>query len=142
MSSRLLLCRCLCFERARLSAVIELQDVFTVRLKDPTSRKGREKWGHPSLCCSHSSTLVMETVAEFDVQFAGIVPVETAEGVAVVEFDAAIGYIDGVYGRRESFAEVLAQGHVKRGVLGQVVSRVRFAGKGVGETGTVVNVGG
>jgi hypothetical protein len=37
--------------------------------------------------------LVVKAVAEFDVDFAGIVPVEAAEGLAVVEIDAAIGHV-------------------------------------------------
>ena len=46
---------------------------------------------HMFYFCSHMLFLVVKAVAEFDVDFAGIVPVEAAEGDAVVEFDAAVG---------------------------------------------------
>jgi hypothetical protein len=38
----------------------------------------------------------VEAVAEFDVEFAGLVPVEAAEGLAVVEFDATVGDVQGI----------------------------------------------
>src|ERR1700722_12018039 len=84
----------------------------------------------------------MKTVAEFDVDFAGIVPMESAESYAVVEFHAAVGDIDCVYGGGELVAEILAQSYVERCVLRQIVSGIRLAGKGVGETGAVIDVGG
>jgi hypothetical protein len=50
----------------------------------------------------------MEAVAELDVDFARIIPVEAAEGDAVVEFDAAVGYVHGVNGSGEALADVSA----------------------------------
>ena len=45
---------------------------------------------------------------------------EAAEGEAVVEQDAVVGYVGGGDRGREAFAESLAQGEIDGGVLGQV----------------------
>ena len=57
-------------------------------------------------------TLVVKTIAEFDIDFARIVPVEAAEGDAVVEFDAAAGNVDRVHrsGNYRSTGEELSPG--------------------------------
>src|SRR6266567_6182412 len=84
----------------------------------------------------------MKAVAEFDEYFARTVPVESPEGDAVVEFDAAVRYIDGVYGGGDALAEILSQSEVERGVLGQIISGIRLAGESIRETGAVINIGG
>ena len=74
---------------------------------------------------------------------------EAAEGEAVVEQDAAVGYVGGGDGGGESFAEGFAEGEVEGGVLGQVgVGVAGIGGRAVGieaavdEAGAVVDVGG
>src|SRR6266567_7893063 len=61
------------------------------------SRKGREKWGTRHAARLHSLLSVVKAVAKLNKDFARIVPVESAEGDAVVEFDAAVGQVHGVY---------------------------------------------
>src|SRR5258708_21799423 len=53
--------------------------------------------------------LIVEAVAKFYIDFARIVPVESAEGYAVVEFYAAIGHVHGVQRGGEALAEILAK---------------------------------
>ena len=84
----------------------------------------------------------MEAVAEFCINLARVVPVEAAEGYAVVELEAAIGYVHGVHRRGEALAEIFSQRQIERGVLWQVVAGIRLSGKGVGESRAVVDVGG
>jgi hypothetical protein len=55
-----------------------------------------------------SMNLVMEAVAELDEEFARIVPVEAAEGDAVVELDTAVRYVYGVQRCGEVLAEIFA----------------------------------
>jgi hypothetical protein len=43
-----------------------------------------------------SRSLVMEPIADLGINLMRIVPVETAEGLAVVEFHPTVGYIQGV----------------------------------------------
>ena len=75
--------------------------------------------------------LELEAVAEFGVDLAGVVVVEAAEGEAVVEQDAVVGYVDCGDGGGEVFAEGLADGEVEGGVLGQVgVGVGRWRGRG------------
>ena len=57
---------------------------------------------------SNRRSSVVKSVAKFHEDFARIVPVEAAEGDAVVEFHAAVGHVHGIHRRRESFAEILA----------------------------------
>ena len=84
----------------------------------------------------------MKTVANFNVDFAGIVPVEAAEGDAVVEFNAAVGDVDGIERSRKALAEILAQREIESCVLRQIGTGIRLAGKRVTETGTIVDVRG
>src|SRR5450631_2547207 len=104
------------------------------------SRKMSQRIGARSVCESRAVSVV-EMVAEFYIDFARIVPVESAKRHAIVQFDAAVRYVDGVHGGGESLAEIFAERHIERGVLRQVRSGVGLTGKGIGETGTVVNVG-
>ena len=67
---------------------------------------------------------------------------ESAEGYAVVEFDAAVGYVERVDRGGEAFAEIFAQGQIECGVLREIVAGIGLAGKCVGEAGAVVDVGG
>src|ERR1700676_1114708 len=84
----------------------------------------------------------MESVAQLDENFPRIVPVETAEGLAVVEIHAAVGHIQGVQRCGESVAEILAEGKIEGCVLRQVVPGIRRVRKGVAEAGAIVNVRG
>ena len=84
----------------------------------------------------------MKAVAEFDVDFAGIVPVEAAEGLAVVEIDAAIGHVQRVQRRGEALPEILADREIESCVLRQVVSGIWVPRKSIAETRAVVDVGG
>ena len=61
-----------------------------------------------------------EAVAEFGVDLAGVVVVEAAEGEAVVEQDAVVGYVGCGDGGGEVVAEGFADGEIEGGVLGQV----------------------
>ena len=60
----------------------------------------------------------MEPVADLDVNFAGIIPVEAAERLAVVKIHAAIGDIQSMQRCGELVAEILAQ----RGIEGLYTS--------------------
>src|ERR1017187_8504339 len=84
----------------------------------------------------------MEAIAKFYINLSRIVPVETAEGDAVVEFDAAVGEVDGVQRSGEALAEIFAERKIEGGVLRQIGAGIRLAGKGIAETGSVINVGG
>ena len=86
--------------------------------------------------------LVVKAVAHFDKNLPRVVPVEAAEGHAVVEFDAAVGDIQGVQRRRNPLAEILAEREIKGGVAGQVFAGIGLAGESVAEAGTVIDVGG
>src|ERR1700680_4664771 len=97
------------------------------------------RWPDSRGGCRYVS-LVMEAVAELDVDFARIVPVEAAEGDAVVEFDATVGYVHGVYRSCEALAEIFAQSEIECRVRGQIGAGIGRARKRVGEAGTVVNV--
>jgi len=48
----------------------------------------------------------VEPEAHFDKDFARVIPVETSEGGAVVEFDAPVGDVQRVQRGGDSFAEV------------------------------------
>ena len=84
----------------------------------------------------------MKTVANFNVDFTGIIPVESAEGDAVIEFNAAVGNVDGIQRSRKALAEIFAQREIESCVLRQIVAGVRLAGKRVTEAGTIVDVRG
>ena len=49
----------------------------------------------------------MESIAEFAVDFAGVIEVEAAEGEAVVEQHAAVGYVEGGEADGEAFSPKL-----------------------------------
>jgi hypothetical protein len=53
--------------------------------------------------------LVVKPVAEFCINLAREVPVESAEGQAVVVLDAAIGYVERGEGCSETFTEIFAE---------------------------------
>ena len=86
--------------------------------------------------------LVMESITEFRINLSWIVPVETAEGLAVVEFHAAVGDVDAVDRCGESLAEVFAQGKIERGVLWKVIAGIGLPGERITEAGAVIDVGG
>ena len=83
----------------------------------------------------------MEPVAKFNVHFTGVIPVKSAKGEAIVEFDATVGYVQGVERSGNIFAEFFAQGEIECGVLRQIGAGVGLSGERVGEAGAVVNVG-
>src|SRR6202034_4914351 len=89
-----------------------------------------------------SPTSVVKAIAQFDINFARVVPVISAEGEAVVVLGAAVGDIQRSERCGETLAEILADCKIEGGVLRQIISRVWGAGKSVGEAGAVVNVGG
>src|SRR5580692_2549444 len=56
-----------------------------------------------------NTALVVEAVAELCINLAWEIPVESAEGQAVVVFDAAIGYVERGERCGEVFAEIFAE---------------------------------
>src|SRR5580700_10684813 len=79
---------------------------------------------------------VMEAVAKFGVNFARVVPVESAEGLAVVEQQVTVGDVKSVQRRGEAFAKILFQGKIKGCVLGEMSGAAT-----VSEAGAVINIG-
>ena len=59
---------------------------------------------------------------------------EAAEGLAVVELDAAVRNVQGVQRGGGTLAEILAEGKIEGSVRGQVVSRIGRAREGIAET--------
>jgi hypothetical protein len=82
----------------------------------------------------------VKAVSQFDEKFPWIIPVETTEGLAIVEIHTAIGHIQSVQRCGESVTEILAEGKIEGCVLRQVVPRIRLISKGVAEAGAVINV--
>jgi hypothetical protein len=95
---------------------------------------------HATVMQLPSRPLVMEPIANLGINLTRMVPVETAEGLAVVEFHPTVCYIQGVQRCGESLTEILANGQTEGSVLRQFVPRIRLPGKGVTETGAVVDV--
>src|SRR5713101_7766058 len=91
---------------------------------------------------TRSPKLVMESITELHVNLPRVVPVESAEGLAVVEVHAPVGYVQGIHRCGEALAEILANREIEGCVLWQMASRIRLINEGVTEAGTVVNVGG
>jgi len=85
---------------------------------------------------------ILESIAKLYVHLPRVVPVKTAEGLAVVEFNSAVGHVEGVQRRGQALTEVLSKREIERGVLRQVVSRIRLSGKGIAEARAVVDVNG
>ena len=83
---------------------------------------------------------VVEAVAKFHVDLTGVVPVETAEGLTVVEIHSPIGQIQRVQRCGELVAEILAEGKIDSCVLRQVVPGIRLSRKGITEAGAIVNI--
>jgi hypothetical protein len=82
----------------------------------------------------------MEPIADLGINLTRIAPVETAEGLAIVEFHPTVGHIQGVQRCGESLTEILAEGEAESSVLRQLVPRIRLPRKSVTETGAVVDV--
>lgn len=70
----------------------------------------------------------MESIAHLGIKLTRIVPVKTAERLAVVEFHPTVGYIQGVQRCGESLTEILAMGKTERSVLWQLVRWIRLPG--------------
>src|SRR5258708_34241355 len=84
--------------------------------------------------------LIVEAVAKFYIDFARIVPVESAEGYAVVEFYAAIGHVHGIQWGGKALAEIFPEGKIEGRVRRQISAGIGLIGEGIGESGAVVNV--
>src|SRR5882757_5732224 len=86
--------------------------------------------------------LVVEPISQLHVDFPWIVPVETAESLAVVEIHAPVGHVQRIYRYGEMLAKVFAEREIERGVSRQVISWIRLIREGVTEAGAVVHVRG
>ena len=84
----------------------------------------------------------MKPVAQLDEDFARIIPVETAECLAIVEVHAAVGHIQGIQRSGESLTEVLTDREIESCVLRQVVPWIWLPWKGIAEARAVVDVSG
>ena len=82
----------------------------------------------------------MESIADFGINLPWVVPVETAEGLAVVEFHATVGYVQGMQRCGEAFTKILAEGKIEGCMLRQVISWIWLSRKRVAKAGAVVNV--
>src|SRR5664279_145672 len=85
---------------------------------------------------------IVEPIAKFDKNFARVIPVETSEGGAVVEFDAAVGDVQRVQRGGDALAEILAQRQIEGGVSGEIAAGIGLVRERVAETRAVVDVGG
>ena len=65
---------------------------------------------------------------------------EAAKRLAIVKIHPAIRDIQNMQRRRESVAEILADGEIEACVLRQMIAWVGGARKGVAEAGAVINV--
>ena len=84
----------------------------------------------------------MKAVAHLDEDFARVEVVSAAEGEAVVKKHAAIGDIDGLDVNGEALAEILAKREIECGVRLEMVAGIGRSWIAVGETGSVVDIGG
>ena len=85
----------------------------------------------------------MEAVTKLDVDLARKIPVESAEGEAVVVEHALVGDVESRDRGGEAFGEILAEGKIEGGVGRQVVALVWLtwdAGLSVAEAGAVVDI--
>src|ERR1035438_8424138 len=69
---------------------------------------------------------VVEPEAQFDKDFARIIPVEAPEGSAVVEFDPPIGDLQRVQRGGDALAEVLPQRQIAGRIPGQIAAGIRL----------------
>src|SRR5579872_8822 len=99
-------------------------------------------WPPSPMFLPAAQPLVVKSIAKFHKHLSWIIPVEASEGDAVVEFDAAVGDIEGAERGGEALAEIFAQGQIESGVLREIVSGIGLSGKGVGESRSVIDVGG
>src|ERR1035438_176707 len=86
------------------------------------------------------NTSIMKPESHLNKNFARVVPVEAAEGLAVVEPHAAVGDIQGVERGRDALAEVFAQRKIEGGVRWQMVSGIGLIDKTVREAGAVIDI--
>jgi hypothetical protein len=75
------------------------------------------------LCASVDSirSLVVESITQLYENFAGVIPMETAEGQTVIEHHAEIPNIQGVGGNGKVLSEVFTNGKINCRVRGQIV---------------------
>src|SRR5271166_6754336 len=85
---------------------------------------------------------VAEPIAQFDKDFARVIPVEASEGGAVVEFDAAVGNVQCAQRGGDALAEILAERQIEGGVSGEIAAGIGLVRECVAEAGAVVEVGG
>ena len=91
----------MCEEGLRANALGCRQKSLERKVREEMRREGKAEPAHDHLLSAVGLgediyMLIVETVAEFHVDLARVVPVKAAEGDAVVEFDAAVGEVDGV----------------------------------------------
>jgi len=84
----------------------------------------------------------MESKADFGIDLPRVIPVESAESLAVVEFDPTVRDIHRVERGGESLSEVLPDRKVESCVLREVVAGIRLSGKRIAEARAVVDVRG
>ncbi len=84
----------------------------------------------------------MEPVAQLDKDFARVVPMESAKGLTIVEIHAPVDHVQSIERCGKALAEVFANREIERGVLRQMVSRIRLADESIAEAGTVIKVAG
>jgi hypothetical protein len=84
----------------------------------------------------------MESVAELEIDFPWVVPMEATEGLAVVEVDSAVGHVQDIQRCGESLAKILTDREIEGCVLRQVVPWIWLPRKGIAEARAVVDVGG
>jgi hypothetical protein len=83
----------------------------------------------------------MKAVSQLNVDFARVVPMETSEGDAVIELNAAVSNVQSIDGGGKALTEILSQGKIEGRVTGQIIAGIRLAGEGIGESGAIVDVG-
>src|ERR1700720_1473843 len=83
---------------------------------------------------------VVKTITHLHENLARIVKVRPAECKAVVQQHAPVAHVQSRHRKRNSLPKVLAERHVKRGVLLQVIARQRLIP--VREARSVIHVGG
>jgi len=63
---------------------------------------------------------VVEAVTKLDINLPRVIPVEAAEGQAIVHFHAMVGHIERGYGNRVFFKKTFSQRNINHGVPWQI----------------------
>ena len=88
------------------------------------------------------SISIVKPESKFDKQFARVIPVETAEGLAIVKIHSTVSHVQCIQRRRHALAEIFAYREIEGGVLRQMALRIRLTDESVTEARAVINVGG